>query len=207
MSETVRREPCRVARSGVSGAPFTTRVAIEPGARVVHLSGELGREHRDLVAVACLGGGEGATVRIEMDELSFMDCGGYGGLVVARRMLEQRGGSMRFANARGEPLRLLRLIDELESTRGRSDPLAGTGCAARGPGPADGTTTDHAPVVAGRRARNGEQDGGSPAPGVAESVSAVHVGPVSDLGATRFCWRCGGVYRSAPFVSRGTRSG
>jgi anti-anti-sigma factor len=184
---------------------FTTRVAIERGAHVVHLSGELGREHRDLVAVACLGGGEGATVRIEMDELSFMDCGGYGGLVVARRVLEERGGSMRFANARGEPLRLLRLIDEVESTRGPSEPTAGTGCAARGSDPADGATTDHATVVAGRRARSGEQDGGSP--GVAASVPAVHVGPVSDLGATRFCWCCGGVSRSVPFVSRDTRSG
>jgi anti-anti-sigma regulatory factor len=43
-----------------------------------------------------------------------MDCCGFGGLVAARLILEQRGGSLTLRNQTGQPARLLALLRIVE---------------------------------------------------------------------------------------------
>ena len=51
---------------------------------------------------------------VDLTDLSFMDCAGYGALVASASILERRGGSMVLMNPVGEPQRLLGLIDEFD---------------------------------------------------------------------------------------------
>ena len=57
---------------------------------MVHVIGELDLDSRDAVDRACFAGNE-FDVRIDMRELCFMDCSGYGGLVATRLALEAIG--------------------------------------------------------------------------------------------------------------------
>jgi anti-anti-sigma factor len=56
-------------------------------------------------------------VVIEMSALTFMDCCGYAGLVAARRVLEERGGSLTFSNQEGQPARLLVMLGAVDAVR------------------------------------------------------------------------------------------
>jgi anti-anti-sigma regulatory factor len=49
-------------------------------------------------------------VVVDLAETTFMDCCGYGGLVAARLVLEQRGGSLTVRNQTGQPARVLALL-------------------------------------------------------------------------------------------------
>ncbi len=55
-------------------------------------------EHRDVV--------------VDLSDVHFMDCAGYGSLVAARHELERRGGSLDVRHASDEPLRLIRLLTD-----------------------------------------------------------------------------------------------
>lgn len=50
-------------------------------------------------------------VVVDMAGLTFMDCAGYRELVIARLVLERRGGSLSLLAPSGEPLRLLTLVE------------------------------------------------------------------------------------------------
>lgn len=83
------------------------------GTPVVYLAGELDFSGRAALATTCTAFDHDAVV-IDLSELHFMDCAGYGGLVAARLALESRGGSLTLLGSDGEPKRLLDLIAETE---------------------------------------------------------------------------------------------
>ena len=82
---------------------------------VVELSGELDIATRVLVEHACLDGSD--VVVVEMGGITFMDCGGYGGLLAARRVLESRGGSLVLRSLSGQPARLLESLSALDAAQ------------------------------------------------------------------------------------------
>ncbi len=86
------------------------------GYRVVHVSGELDIAARDLVRRACLQGVDLAIV-VDMTDVTFMDCSGYGALIAARRVLTDLGGSLTIRNHAGQPAHLLSLLSILEAPR------------------------------------------------------------------------------------------
>ena len=95
--------------------PFTLHVSRDRGRRVVQVGGELDLATRNLVRRACLAGrGRRKTVVVEMGEMTFMDCSGYGGLVAARRALQDEGGSLTLRNQAGQPAELLVMLAILE---------------------------------------------------------------------------------------------
>lgn len=91
-------------------------VSSDDGSHVVSISGELDVRTRQYVEHACLEGDDPVVV-IEMSALTFMDCCGYSGLVAARRVLEDRGGSLTFSNQEGQPARLLVMLGAVEAVR------------------------------------------------------------------------------------------
>jgi anti-anti-sigma factor len=89
------------------------RVSTDGGLRVVNVSGELDMGTRDSLERACLAN-EDMSVVVEMADLTFMDCCGYGALVAVRRAIQERGGSLTLSNQVGQPARLLMLLGALE---------------------------------------------------------------------------------------------
>jgi anti-anti-sigma factor len=92
-----------------SPPPMNVSVSTDGGSHVVNVSGALDMGTRDSVEQACLAGDDNAVV-VEMADLTFMDCCGYGALVAARRVLHERGGSLTLSNQAGQPARLLALL-------------------------------------------------------------------------------------------------
>jgi anti-anti-sigma factor len=78
---------------------------------VVALTGELDIATRQVAYDACVAS-ESSDIVVDLGAVSFMDCSGYGALMAARSEFQRRGGSLTLRNARGEPARLLLLIDE-----------------------------------------------------------------------------------------------
>jgi anti-anti-sigma factor len=93
---------------------FTVSVSRDGRQRVVHVCGDLDLATRNVIYRACLAGGDGA-VMVEMADLTFMDCSGYSGLIAARRVLQEQGGSLTLRNQVGQPARLLTLLSFLEA--------------------------------------------------------------------------------------------
>lgn len=89
-------------------------VSVDGRRHVVNVSGELDLGSRHVVEHACLAGDDVAVV-VEMAELTFMDCAGYAGLLAARRLLEEHGGSLTLSNQAGQPARLIGLLGAIES--------------------------------------------------------------------------------------------
>ena len=96
-----------------SPPPENVRVSMDAGLHVVNVSGELDMGTRDSVEQACLSGDDMSVV-VEMADLTFMDCCGYGALVAARRVIQDRGGSLTLSNQVGQPARLLMLLGAVE---------------------------------------------------------------------------------------------
>lgn len=96
-----------------SQPPANVRVSMDAGLHVVNVSGELDIGTRDSVEQACLAGDDMSVV-VEMADLTFMDCRGYGALVAARRVIQDRGGSLTLSNQAGQPARLLMLLGAVE---------------------------------------------------------------------------------------------
>jgi anti-anti-sigma factor len=92
---------------------FSVNVSRDGRSRVVQISGELDVATRNVVRRACLAGRRKAVV-VEMADMTFMDCSGYGGLVAARRVLQAHGGSLTLRNQAGQPAELLNMIQRLE---------------------------------------------------------------------------------------------
>jgi anti-anti-sigma factor len=91
------------------------------GCRVVRVSGELDIAARDLVRRACLEGSD-LTVVVDMTELTFIDCCGYGALIAASRILTDLGGSLTMHNQTGQPAFLLGLLHDLETDQPHLQP-------------------------------------------------------------------------------------
>ena len=79
------------------------------------MSGELDVRTRHFVEEACVAG-DAVAVVVEMGELTFMDCCGYAGLVAARRVLQDHGGSLTLSHEVGQPARLLAMLASTGAT-------------------------------------------------------------------------------------------
>ena len=101
--------PC----NGVEHLPFSLTVTRRGGRRVVRIGGELDVVSRSRVRQACLNGLD-RFVEVEMADMTFMDCCGYGALVAARLTLQERGGSLTLCNQVGQPAELLTMMALLE---------------------------------------------------------------------------------------------
>jgi stage II sporulation protein AA (anti-sigma F factor antagonist) len=86
---------------------------------VVNLAGELDLVNRDAVHALCLLGGRRRVV-VDLSELTFLDCSGYGALVHAGLDVAARGASLVLCHARGEPARFLELVGVPDGGTGTS---------------------------------------------------------------------------------------
>lgn len=86
------------------------RVRYDEPTPVVALTGEMDASCCDAAARACTTAGH-VDVVVDMADLTFMDCAGYGVLVRCRSVLRRRGGSLSLRDPHGEPLRLLDLVE------------------------------------------------------------------------------------------------
>ena len=105
-------EPTPVAQAG--DLPFAVNVSRHGRQRVVQICGELDVVTRNIVRCACLAGRRTAVV-VEMSDMTFMDCSGYGGLVAARNDLQAHGGSLTLRNQAGQPAELLTMLENLQA--------------------------------------------------------------------------------------------
>lgn len=88
------------------GVGFNVRVTTDAAQRLVIASGELDSATRDSLYQACITGPD-VSVTVDLGSVTFMDCGGYTGLLTARRFLEDRGGSLTTCHETGQPARLV----------------------------------------------------------------------------------------------------
>jgi anti-anti-sigma factor len=100
--------------TGVGDVPFTVDVSRAGRRRVVHIGGELDIATRHLIRQACAAGRRKAVV-VEMADMTFMDCSGYGALVAARHLLQEHGGSLTLRNPAGQPAEFLIMLTKLET--------------------------------------------------------------------------------------------
>ena len=107
------RIAAEVTSSDPDDRPFTLRVSKRRGRRVVQIGGELDIATRNRARRACLDG-RGKDVVVEMADITFMDCCGYGGLIAARKILQADGGSLTLNHQTGQPAEFLVMISILE---------------------------------------------------------------------------------------------
>jgi len=98
----------------VDDLPFTVNVSRAGRHHVVQMGGELDVATRHLVRQACSAGRRKVVV-VEMADMTFMDCSGYGALVAARQALQEHGGSLTLCNPAGQPAELLTMMTRLEA--------------------------------------------------------------------------------------------
>jgi len=94
------------------GESFSALVRFDDPMHVVVMSGELDRASREVAVRACTLPNQ-VNVFVAMADVTVMDCAGYGALLAARSILEERGGSLSLLDPGGAPLRLLGLIEKL----------------------------------------------------------------------------------------------
>jgi anti-anti-sigma factor len=94
---------------------FAVTTSFENGCYHVRLAGELDVATRDLAHRVCVGS-DHLDVAVDLEQTTFMDCAGYGGLVAARLDLERRGGSLTLRNPTGQPAHLLSLFSLSEGS-------------------------------------------------------------------------------------------
>ena len=116
--------------------PLNVHVSMVAGRHVVNVSGELDVRTRHFVEQACVAG-DAVAVVVEMAEVTFMDCSGYAGLVAARRVLQEHGGSLTLSHEVGQPARLLAMLGVEDGVR-----RGGERSGAKNPGHRSRTVTD-----------------------------------------------------------------
>jgi anti-anti-sigma factor len=113
----VRTRDMRIAEevtsSDTDDRSLTLRVTKRRGRRVVQIGGELDIATRNRARRACLDG-RGKDVVVDMADITFMDCCGYGGLVAAREILQANGGSLTLNHQTGQPAEFLVMLAVLE---------------------------------------------------------------------------------------------
>ena len=113
MTATVQAEPTLRAHAPPSGRKLLIHESTTHNSSVVHVTGELDFVTRNqLVSAATVG--QHPNMRIDLGEVTFMDCGGYQALVAARRFIEGEGRQLTITGQTGQPARLLDMIAELE---------------------------------------------------------------------------------------------
>lgn len=91
---------------------FTARQQRERTGCTVVLAGELDIAGRAAALQACTPADRDHVI-VDLHALDFMDCAGYGAILAARTVIEQRGGTLFLTGARGEPLRLVSLVSTI----------------------------------------------------------------------------------------------
>jgi anti-anti-sigma factor len=110
----MRTKPAAIPSSGADDLLFTLSVSRRGTHRVVQVVGELDVGTRERVRQACVTGRRRVVV-VEMADITFMDCCGYGALVAARGALQANGGSLTLRNQKGQPADLLTMLSLLEA--------------------------------------------------------------------------------------------
>ena len=82
---------------------------IDDDVRVVRLVGELDAAVREEVHRSLVDGDQRSVI-VDLSQLVFMDCGGYGALVNALNLLDHRGAPLTIVNATGQIARLFELV-------------------------------------------------------------------------------------------------
>ena len=108
MSGIVRTAPITDVASPSLGA-LQLDVHPEGDQCVVLATGELDRATRDQLIVASTAGNH-RQMLIDLSAVTFMDCGGYGGIVASRLLVERDGRTLTIRGVTGQPQRLLDLI-------------------------------------------------------------------------------------------------
>ncbi len=108
----LRAIPATLTATGAD-LPLSLSISRDGRNRVVRIGGELDVATRSLVRGACSASRRTAVV-VEMGDMTFMDCCGYGGLVAARLALQEHGGSLTLRNQQGQPAELLEMLADLE---------------------------------------------------------------------------------------------
>jgi len=108
------------SHTSTSTGGFAAVGAVEGGHHVVRVSGELDLGSRDMLIQTCARAEESLDVVVDLGELTFMDCAGYGALISARTALSRHGGTLTLANGVGEPAALIALIGQLERGAGQN---------------------------------------------------------------------------------------
>ncbi len=80
--------------------------------RVIRVGGELDLDSRDELVNACTTGSHSNTV-IDLAKLTFMDCGGYSGLMKVRDTAATNGRTVTIQNPVGQPAWLMSLVLDL----------------------------------------------------------------------------------------------
>jgi anti-anti-sigma factor len=117
------------ASSAPIGTPTTTlslNVVPEGNHCVIHVSGELDLSTRDQLYATSTTGDHPAMV-IDLADVTFMDCCGYGTLIASARAVQAEGRSLGIRGQTGQPAHLMRLIAELEATGGPDSAARPTG--------------------------------------------------------------------------------
>jgi anti-sigma B factor antagonist len=109
----MRAVPASMPVISVGDLPFTLSIRRDGRHRVVRIGGELDVATRHLVRRACVSGRRKSVV-VDMTDMTFMDCCGYGALVSARTMLQDHGGSLTLHNQVGQPAELMTMLALLE---------------------------------------------------------------------------------------------
>ena len=92
---------------------LTARATVDGGRFVVHLKGELDASAGPHLLDLLVRSG-GAPTCVDMSQLTFMDCAGYGALAAACAQLPESAGNLRLRGSGGQPHVLLLLIDGLQ---------------------------------------------------------------------------------------------
>jgi anti-anti-sigma factor len=111
---SARRPNFRLSEpSDTNDGTFAVTVSDEDCCSVVHARGELDLAGRDEFVRACVEGGRAAVV-VDMAQLTFLDCSGYGALIAVRLCMQERGGTVTLVHRTGQPARLLRLLHDTD---------------------------------------------------------------------------------------------
>lgn len=118
MTTTFRIKPALRSQSATGKRGFGVSAAFDGERCVVRVSGELDLATRERLFLACTARHR-LSIVVDLSALTFIDCGGYGGIVAARNVIEADGRMLTMRGAQGQPGRLLDLIAHIE----RQSPL------------------------------------------------------------------------------------
>lgn len=96
----------------IAQPPFSITASCQGERRLIRVTGELDLASRDEFFDACIAGTQSA-IEINLRSLTFMDCGGYSGLVKVRVAAEANGRTVKVRESTGQPNWLIAMISAL----------------------------------------------------------------------------------------------
>jgi anti-anti-sigma factor len=112
-----RQHSCRDSNRPPASGPWVgARIRCRPGSLIVDLSGEIDIAAHEQVVRVC-SAIAGVHVTVDLSRVTFLDTAGHRSLCEAATRLQERGGTLELTGMRGEPARLLGVVDRLSLTR------------------------------------------------------------------------------------------